>query len=111
MLVVKIRRMSQVNLADFRRSARIRAGTNLYILSTRLAFEDCGDAVNAVQFSAKGGQMDDANDRTCGHLDGSDQLVRFREMFAQSPSFSAMLQGPEHRFVLAHSAYPQVIGH
>jgi PAS domain S-box-containing protein len=34
-----------------------------------------------------------------------------REMFARSPSFSALLQGPEHRFVLANPAYRQLIGH
>ena len=45
-----------------------------------------------------------------GHLDGSDQLIRFREMFARSPSFSAMLQGPEHRFVLANPAYQELVG-
>jgi PAS domain S-box-containing protein len=34
-----------------------------------------------------------------------------REMFARSPSFSALLQGPEHRFVLTNPAYHQLIGH
>jgi PAS domain S-box-containing protein len=55
--------------------------------------------------------MDDANDRTGGRFDGGDELVRFREMFAQSPSFLAVLQGPEHRFVLANPAYQQLIWH
>ena len=32
-------------------------------------------------------------------------------MFAQSPSFSALLHGPEHRFVLTNPAYQQLIGH
>jgi PAS domain S-box-containing protein len=32
-------------------------------------------------------------------------------MFVQSPSFSALLQGPEHRFVLTNPAYQQLIGH
>ena len=32
-------------------------------------------------------------------------------MFVQSPSFSALLQGPEHRFVLINPAYQQLIGH
>jgi PAS domain S-box-containing protein len=32
-------------------------------------------------------------------------------MFARSPSFSALLQGPEHRFVLTNPAYQQLIGH
>jgi PAS domain S-box-containing protein len=40
----------------------------------------------------------------------SEQLRRLQEMFAQSPSFSALLQGPEHRFVLTNQAYQQLIG-
>jgi hypothetical protein len=32
-------------------------------------------------------------------------------MFARSPSFSALLHGPEHRFVLTNPAYHQLIGH
>jgi len=32
-------------------------------------------------------------------------------MFAQSPSFSALLHGPEHRFGLVNPAYQQLIGH
>jgi PAS domain S-box-containing protein len=31
-------------------------------------------------------------------------------MFVQSPSFSALLHGPEHRFVLTNPAYKQLIG-
>ena len=46
-----------------------------------------------------------------GHIDGSEELLRLREMFAQSPSFSALLHGPEHRFVLTNPAYKQLIGH
>ena len=34
-----------------------------------------------------------------------------REMFVQSPNFSALLQGPEHRFVLTNPAYQRLIGH
>jgi PAS domain S-box-containing protein len=55
--------------------------------------------------------MGDAGDDTLGRLDGGEELRRFREMFAQSPSFSALLQGPEHRFVLTNSAYHQLVGH
>src|ERR1700723_3634786 len=36
---------------------------------------------------------------------------RFRDMVAQSPSFSALLQGPEHRFVMVNPAFLQLIGH
>ena len=32
-------------------------------------------------------------------------------MFVRSPSFSALLQGPEHRFVLTNPAWQQLIGH
>jgi PAS domain S-box-containing protein len=32
-------------------------------------------------------------------------------MFAQSPSFSCLLSGPEHRFVMVNRAYQQLIGH
>src|ERR1700733_5350875 len=55
--------------------------------------------------------MDAAGDHTSGHFDGAEELRRFQEMFAQSPSFSALLQGPEHRFVLTNSAYHQLVGH
>lgn len=46
-----------------------------------------------------------------GFLDGAEELRRFREMFAQSPSFACLLAGPEHRFVLVNPAYQQLIGH
>jgi PAS domain S-box-containing protein len=39
------------------------------------------------------------------------QIRRLQQMFLQSPSFSALLQGPEHRFVLTNPAYQQLIGH
>jgi PAS domain S-box-containing protein len=44
-------------------------------------------------------------------LDDAEELQRLREMFAQSPSFSCLLSGPEHRFVLINPAYQQLIGH
>ncbi len=37
--------------------------------------------------------------------------TRLQEMFAQSPSFTAILRGPEHRFELTNPAYNQLIGH
>jgi PAS domain S-box-containing protein len=49
-------------------------------------------------------------DHTLGLLDGTEELQRLREMFAQSPSFSALLYGPEHRFALINPAYQQLIG-
>jgi PAS domain S-box-containing protein len=45
------------------------------------------------------------------NLTSTEELHRMREMFARSPSFSALLQGPEHRFVLTNPAYHQLIGH
>src|ERR1700684_1035748 len=55
--------------------------------------------------------MGEASNHTSEHLEGDEELLRLREMFAQSPSFSALLQGPEHRFVLTNPAYQQLIGH
>jgi len=39
------------------------------------------------------------------------ELDRLREMFALSPSFVAVLRGPEHHFDLTNPAYLQLIGH
>lgn len=39
------------------------------------------------------------------------ELQRLREMFEQSPSFVAVLRGPEHRFELTNEAYLQLIAH
>src|ERR1700733_1882895 len=44
-------------------------------------------------------------------LDNAAELRPLREMFAQSPSFSALLQGFEHRFVQVNPAYQRLIGH
>ena len=44
-------------------------------------------------------------------IDADVQIRRLQEMFFQSPSFSALLHGPEHRFVLTNPAYQQLIGH
>jgi hypothetical protein len=53
--------------------------------------------------------MPDASDKP--GVDADVQIRRFQEMFFQSPSFSALLHGPEHRFVLTNPAYQQLIGH
>jgi PAS domain S-box-containing protein len=50
-------------------------------------------------------------ERIAEQLRGAEEHQRLREMFARSPSFSALLDGPEHRFVLTNSAYQQLIGH
>jgi PAS domain S-box-containing protein len=39
------------------------------------------------------------------------EVARLQEMFAQSPSFTAILRGPQHRFELTNPAYMQLIGH
>jgi len=39
------------------------------------------------------------------------EIARLQEMFAQSPSFTAILRGPQHRFELTNPAYMQLIGH
>jgi PAS domain S-box-containing protein len=44
-------------------------------------------------------------------IDAGEEVRRLREMFSKSPSFSALLQGPDHRFVLTNPAYQQLIGH
>jgi PAS domain S-box-containing protein len=49
--------------------------------------------------------------RSEDNFSGAEELQRVREMFARSPSFSALLQGPEHRFALTNPAYHQLIGH
>jgi PAS domain S-box-containing protein len=51
------------------------------------------------------------NDHSAAPLESREELHRLREMFARSPSFSALLQGPDHRFVLTNPAYDQLIGH
>jgi PAS domain S-box-containing protein len=53
--------------------------------------------------------MNDGN-HSLGYPQGDQELQRFRDMFSQSQSFSALLQGPEHRFVMANPAYLQLIG-
>jgi PAS domain S-box-containing protein len=55
--------------------------------------------------------MKDTKDQAWEQLDASEQVHRLRNMFVQSPSFSALLQGPDHRFVLTNPAYQQLIGH
>jgi PAS domain S-box-containing protein len=39
------------------------------------------------------------------------ELDDLQRLFAQSPSFMAMLRGPDHRIVLANSPYMQLVGH
>ena len=39
------------------------------------------------------------------------ETERLRALFEQSPSFIAVLRGPQHRFELTNAAYMQLIGH
>ncbi len=41
----------------------------------------------------------------------ADEMGRLRQLFEQSPSFMAVLRGPEHRFELVNARYLQVVGH
>jgi PAS domain S-box-containing protein len=41
----------------------------------------------------------------------AEELRRLREMFTHSPSFFALLHGPEHRFVMINPACQKLIGH
>jgi len=43
-------------------------------------------------------------------LDRRAEIERLREMFEQSPSFVAVLRGPDHRYQLANQAYMQLTG-
>jgi PAS domain S-box-containing protein len=53
--------------------------------------------------------MTDASNKPS--IDTDVQIRQLQEMFLQSPSFSALLHGPEHRFVLTNPAYQQLVGH
>ncbi len=55
--------------------------------------------------------MGEVSNHTSEHLEGEEELLRLRWMFAQSLSFSALFCGPEHRFVLTNPAFQQLIGH
>jgi PAS domain S-box-containing protein len=57
------------------------------------------------------GDMGNAEIQDWDLPDANEQVRRLREVFVQSPSFSALLQGPDHRFVLTNPAYQQLIGH
>lgn len=39
------------------------------------------------------------------------EIERLRQLFEQSPSFMAVLRGPEHRFELTNAGYQRLIGH
>jgi PAS domain S-box-containing protein len=45
------------------------------------------------------------------HASEAAEVERLRQLFEQSPSFMAVLRGPEHRFELTNPGYQQLIGH
>lgn len=46
-----------------------------------------------------------------GRMAEAAEMERLQQLFAQSPSFIAVLRGPEHRFELTNPGYLQLIGH
>ncbi|RYD46759.1 MAG: PAS domain-containing sensor histidine kinase, partial [Sphingomonadales bacterium] len=40
----------------------------------------------------------------------TDERTRLEQMYAQAPNFMALLEGPEHRFMMANPAYGRVVG-
>jgi PAS domain S-box-containing protein len=44
------------------------------------------------------------------HAREAAEMQRLRDLFEQSPSFIALLQGPDHRFDLANPAYQRLVG-
>jgi PAS fold len=53
--------------------------------------------------------MNNIGDNASG-ANSDEELLRLREMFAQSPSFSALLHGPDYRFVMTNPAYQRLVG-
>jgi PAS domain S-box-containing protein len=51
------------------------------------------------------------DDQSNGFAEGNLELQRLRDMFAMSPNFSALLHGPDHRFVMVNPAYSKLVGH
>src|ERR1700722_1851556 len=56
------------------------------------------------------GEMGNAEIQDWELPDAGEQVRRLGGMFVPSPSLSALLQGPDHRFVLTNPAYQQLIG-
>ena len=52
--------------------------------------------------------MDD--DHSIGLAAGDLELRRLRDIFAQSPNFSALLHGPDYCFVMVNPAYSELVG-
>jgi PAS domain S-box-containing protein len=57
------------------------------------------------------GQVSGALGLADAHLRDAREIERLRQLFEQSPSFIAVLRGPEHRFEMINSGYQRLIGH
>jgi PAS domain S-box-containing protein len=69
-----------------------------------IAGED-GDAIGVF------GAVTETTVRVAAARERAAEVQRLREMFEQSPSFVAILRGPEHRFEVTNAAYLQLVGH
>jgi hypothetical protein len=54
--------------------------------------------------------MNDPRGSLLTRIDGVEELPWLREIFAKSPSFSALLHGPDYRLVLTNPPYQQLVG-
>jgi PAS domain S-box-containing protein len=57
------------------------------------------------------GQIAGALATVDAQLQAASEMERLRQLFEQSPSFMAVLRGPDHRFELTNPSYSQVIAH
>ena len=53
----------------------------------------------------------ETTDRVMADRSLQNERMRLRQMYEQSPSFMALLEGPEHRFVLANESCLNLVGH
>jgi PAS domain S-box-containing protein len=58
-----------------------------------------------------GGQISGALATVDAQLSEAVEMERLRQLFEQSPSFMAVLRGPQHRFELVNPRYLQLVGH
>ncbi len=57
------------------------------------------------------GQVSGALGLADAHLAEAREIERLRQLFEQSPSFIAVLRGPEHRFEMANAGYLRITRH
>ena len=57
------------------------------------------------------GQVAGALATVDAHVSEAAEMERLRQLFQQSPSFMAVLRGPQHRFELVNPGYLQLVGH